>query len=237
MRNRQKNINVIDRKVLKKIIREELDRVNGRQQLNEQLEEGLMNTIRDFLGSAGDAILDRIANEMCGPVLQHFGVQRTSFLGRVICEAFENLQVSQITAFMRGDTSACQVIAQDLVQAIGEALVDELIEMFGVQQNTPMYRALVAPIIEMITNSVFRNTEFTRGISNSICNLDFSGIMQSAGVSGTAASGLMNALRSGTTTGSSVPSSDTSTIASSSSPTTSRATTPGGSSAPRGQSR
>lgn len=222
MRNSgQKNINVIDKKVLKKIIQEELDRVHRRQQLNEQLEEQIMNTIRSFLGSAGDAILDRIANEMCGPVLTHFGVQRTSFLGRVICEAFENLQASQITAFMRGETTACQVIAQDLVQAIGEALVDEIIELFGVQQNTPMYRAVVAPIIEMITNSVFRNTEFTRGISNSICNLDFSGIMQSAGISGSSASGLMNALRGGGSASSST-STETSTSPASPARTTER---------------
>jgi hypothetical protein len=188
-----------------------------------------MDTITSLLGPAADAVMDRLKNEMCSPVLEHFGVQRTSFLGRVICEFFEALTLQQVMAFVRGQGNTCNTIVGDLIQAIGEALVGELVELFGVNERSPMYTYLVAPIIEMITNSIFRNTEFTNSVSNRICSLDFTSLLQAAGVSGGAASALVSRARGGA--------SSTAPAATSASPTSTASSTTGAAPAARSTSR
>lgn len=180
-----KNRHYISKYELRKIVLEELRDIKKQQLLKEQLNEGLWDTITGFFGTMGNAVTDRIKGAMCDALISRFGVSREDFFGQVICNVFEEMEISEWISVFSGDTSRCQILAQNLLEAIAESLAERTADAaLDIDENSWLYQAIGAPTQEAIQNSIIRNSELTRTVGQAICELlgDAGNILQTAGI-------------------------------------------------------
>lgn len=188
----------ITRAQLRRIIREEFRRANGEKIAKRQLNEGILDTISGFLDSAGDAVVDNIKYQACEAILERFGVGRDNFFGQVICNAFENLRMEEISGLISGDDNICQTLAGNLVEGLSEALMEKLSnDVFNLEEDSFLNVALARPVREMLENALLNNTGLSQRIAQGICELDFSQIFSDADVPASLSSGLSSILGGG----------------------------------------
>ena len=188
----------ITRAQLRTIIKEEFRRVSGEKIAKQQMNEGVLDTIRGFLGSAGDAVVDNIKYQACEAILERFGVGRDNFFGQVICNAFENLRMEEISGLISGDDNICQTLARNLVEALSEALMEKLSnDVFNLEEDSFLNVALARPVREMLENALLNNTGLSQRIAQGICELNFSQIFSAADVPAELSSGISGLLGGG----------------------------------------
>ena len=189
---------IISQNEIRKIVREELNRINNEQLLKEQMNEQIGSIISGILGNASSGFIDSAKNAICNALISRFGVSREDFFGSVICNTFEEMELNEWWSLITGDRNRCQLIAQNLLDAVAESLLERLTrEVFNIDRNSWLYTALVNPLIESIQNSIVRNAGLTQRVAQGICEIDIMNIFQSAGADENEASRLVSAARGG----------------------------------------
>lgn len=174
----------INQKILNKIINEELKYFIKKQKLN----EGILDVVSSIFGSSADAITDRIKEQIGIFVLRALNVNTDGFLGKILINVFENLEISEVFALVTGREDRCKIIARELIEAVGETIIEKIPEHFGIGQDS-----FIFPILrEMITNNIVRNNQMIDRLANTLCNLQMSNILSNSGINRSQASSLMN---------------------------------------------
>lgn len=190
--------NTISKTQLRKIVQEEINRANKERLLKEQMNEQIGSIISSVLGAASSGFIDSAKSALCNALISRFGVRRDDFMGSVICNVFEEMELNEWWSLVTGDRNRCNLIAQNLLEAIAESLIERITrEVFDIDRNSWMYVALVNPIIEAIQNSIIRNNALTQRVAQGICEIDIMSIFQSAGADENEATRLASAARGG----------------------------------------
>jgi hypothetical protein len=188
--NKKIRINEKNLSRLKKLIREEIT-----LQEQKQLNEGIMDVIGGVVGNAAGGLIENLKNRFARFVLERIGINPDGVLASVAINVFENLELSEVWALVQGDRSRCPLIARELLEAIGETMFEKMPEMLGYQPQG----WIATTLREMSGRAIFRNNEVIARVSQSICDLDLSRLLQSAGASSEQAEQLQQAVRSGAT--------------------------------------
>lgn len=190
---------IISKSALKKLILEEAREIRRQQILKEQLNEGLWDMIGGLFGNLAGGVTDSIKSAICNFLLARLGASREDFMGQVICNAFEEMEISEWASIFSGDPNRCQIIGQNILEALAETIAERTADQaFDIDENSWLYRAIGAPAQEAIQNSIIRNSELTRSVGQAICDLADNAldIFQNAGVEGEQANSLVSGISS-----------------------------------------
>jgi len=190
---------VIKKSELRNIIREEFKIVKQQQILKEQLNEGLWDMITGAFGALGSGVTDRLKNAICNALIGRLGISQEDFMGQVICNVFEEMEISEWMSVFSGDSSRCQIIGQNILEALAETIAERTAsEAFDIDRNSWLYQAIGAPTQEAITDSIIRNSELTRTVGQAVCDLlgNAGDIFQNAGVEENQANSLISSITS-----------------------------------------
>lgn len=176
---------IITNSHIRGIVSEEILQARKQHLIKKQLNEGLWDTITGLFGTMGDSVIDRIKSSLCNALISRFGLSREDFLGQVICNVFEEMELSEWISVFSGDANRCQILAQNLLEAIAESIVERTTDAaLDIDENSWLYQAIGAPTQEAIQNSIIRNSELTRTVGQAICDLlsNAGDIFQQAGI-------------------------------------------------------
>lgn len=184
---------LISRDDLQNIIKEEIIKARKEQILKEQLNESVLDFFSTIFGRGFNAILDTAKAEFARALLGRIGINPQGRLGRVLVNVFENLDMEEMWDIVTGGgRGRCNTIAQELMEALGESLLEGLPELFGITPNSWFQRV----ISEFITNSIIRDNNMIQRIADGICNMDIESIFQRSGATGDQTNLLTRALSS-----------------------------------------
>lgn len=159
---------------LRRMIREEFlqaeierSRRNSRNNLSE-------NFITDAIGGLAGGAAQNLKNTVCTYVLEKMGVPEDHFMGRVICNTIENLDMSEfgtlIFGAQDGNPGRCKVLAQNLLEGLSEALLERLRNEILPEPNSALYKLFGGTIEEAIINGIVEDNALLNSVSTAICD-------------------------------------------------------------------
>lgn len=156
---------------LRTMIREEFVRASISNTRRAQLRE---NIVTDAISSLGGGGIDAAQQGICEYLLDRMGLDSNAFLGRVICNAFENMDADEIATIIfgaeEGDPSRCEVLSRNILASIAEALIEKFREEMFPSTEGWAYTAIGRPIEEAITNNIVENSDLINSVSEGLCN-------------------------------------------------------------------
>lgn len=176
----------ISQRQIKQIVKEEIAIQQHRQKIN----EGVLDFLGDLFGSGTDAMIDRVKNYIATWFLETLGFNTDSLFSQAVINVFENLTVDEMMAIMSGNSDRCPQIAREVLGAVGETLLEKLPELVGLDADG----VFMGTIREMITNSIIQNNRLIERLADSLCQMDISNVLSSAGASESAAEAAETAL-------------------------------------------
>lgn len=176
----------ISQRQIKQIVKEELAMQQHRQKIN----EGVLDFLGDLFGSGADAMIDRVKNYIATWFLEALGFNTDSLFSQAVINVFENLSADEMMAIMSGDRARCPQIAREVLEAVGETMVEQLPELIGLDADG----IFMGTVREMATNSIVRNNELIGRLADSLCQMDISNVFSGAGASEDSASAAEAAL-------------------------------------------
>jgi hypothetical protein len=152
---------------LKKIITESVN-----QNL---LQEGIL----DFISSLPSSVIDSLQQAAAKWIIEKLGFEPDSFFARAIINSIENIDLSDLSAVLSGDRNACETLVKRLLESVAEALVEKFVEeTLDLDIDNP----IASSIMETMTNAFIRDNSIITSISNVICGINFSDIINFSGI-------------------------------------------------------
>jgi hypothetical protein len=172
-----KNTSTSNKNVMKIVIKEQKNPdiiINSKKNkilTKEEKERELMyeGMLGNMFGAMGGAVITRFKKFLASKLLGLLGINQGGIMAQVFINAAGNLSAEDIMTMIKGDKTGqrCPVIAQKILEACEETLLQKLPEMFGMKPG-----GMVTKLVQQaVINSIVRNNKFTMNLSKAICNI------------------------------------------------------------------
>ena len=122
-----------------------------------KVDEGVMDFLGDIISSAGSGVVDVAKGKLIEYLYGYFGVEKESFLGRVLTNLVETIDISEYPQFLSGEVKVKDLapkLADATIETLSEPGIDGIADKIGVKDKDGwVYRTLK----EMISNQTRQN--------------------------------------------------------------------------------
>lgn len=135
------------------------------------LQESNQLLIREFFDAGSDSFkfmfIDWLVNA--------FGLDPESFFAKTIKEIIENISMEEISQFISGEGSRCELITQNIADGLIETMGNEIIEYFT--GTSASEHGIFSGVIREIVTNFIKDASVAESLKNSIsgvvCNFSF----------------------------------------------------------------